>query len=87
MNEKGGRDTKKLELKLFLLDVGNSEVGRLIILYAQDEHQAWIEAAKWSSETNMKIPQNAILIEFPHNHFKIHRRSIPRTINTEQYGI
>lgn len=74
-------------LKLFLLDVGNGKVGRLVILYAQDEHQAWIEAAKWGLETNTKIPQNAILIEFPHNHFKIHRRSIPRTVNTEQYGI
>jgi hypothetical protein len=75
-----------MELKLFLLDVGNGEVGRLVIIYAQDETNAWVQAAKWALETNTKIPHNATLIELPYSHFKIHRRSIPRTINTEQYG-
>ncbi len=72
-----------MELKLFLLDVGNSEVGRLVLLYSLDEVSAWGQVARWSVENNTPIPKNAKLIELPYD-FKIHLSSLPRTINTEQ---
>ncbi len=63
---------------LWMLDVPYEGIrGSLLVpLYAEDEHEAWIEAHRWALRHERTLPQGTTLIHFP-NGFTVYRRVLP----------
>ena len=56
---------------LWVLDYQQGTWGYLIPIYAEDEHEAWVEAYHWAMQHDVTLPEDAVLVHFP-NGFTIH---------------
>jgi len=72
---KRGEDMQSAKT-LWMLDYRQGGWGQLVPLYAEDEHEAWIEAYSWATQHEIALPQDAILTHFP-NGFTVYRRVLP----------
>ncbi len=64
---------------LWILNYDDGRVGRIVSLYAENEHEAWVEIEAWATERDIKLPQNATLKHFP-NGFQLNTRTLPGAI-------
>jgi hypothetical protein len=61
---------------LWLLDYCVGTWSNLIPIYAEDEQQAWVDAHCWAMQHNVVLPEDTILIHFPHG-FTVHKCVLP----------
>ena len=61
---------------LWVLDYRRGSWNDLVPLYAEDEHEAWVEAYHWATQREIVLPEDAMLIHFPHG-FTVYQRILP----------